>query len=86
MKKKFIFILKISILVLLFFWIVMVFTDYFRIRQSKKPMFCISTQEKEYDDGITYICNGVGYKTIIYDRTCITAFEFGSVFIKERTC
>ncbi len=86
MKKTLITILKIAILALIFFWIVMVFTDYFRVRQNKNPMFCINETEHEYSDGTTYICTGFGYKMIRYNRTCLTASEFGPFFVKERTC
>jgi hypothetical protein len=86
MKKNIIIIIKIAILVLLFCWIVIVFTDYFRVRQDKSPMFCISEQDIEYDDGSVHICTGIGYKTIRYNRSCISAAEFGSITLKERTC
>jgi hypothetical protein len=64
----------------------MVFTDYFRVRNDEYPMFCISEEEKEYDDGTTYICHGIGYKMIKYERTCLNATEFGPFIIDERTC
>ena len=86
MMKKLIFILKITILVVLFIWIVMVFTDYFRVRNSKDPIFCVSKNTKTYADGTNYICSGVGYKAIRYNRTCLTAAEFGPFMIKERQC
>lgn len=86
MKKVVIFILKILVLILLFSWIVMVFTDYFRVRQDKNPMFCVQEQTNEYKDGSTYICTGLGYKMIRYNRTCLSATEFGPFLIKERMC
>ena len=86
MKDKLIVALKIFILTFLFFLIVMVFTDYFRVRQSKNPLFCINESIKEYEDGSTYICMGLGYKVIRYNRDCISASEFGPFLIKERTC
>lgn len=86
MKDKLIFVLKILILVLIFLWIVVVFTDYFRVRQNKNPMFCISEVEHEYEDGTTYICTGLGYKMIRYNRSCLSASEFGPFIIKERSC
>ncbi len=86
MKNKIIFIIKILILVLLFGWIVMVFTDYFRVRQSKSPMFCLNNTVKDYSDGSVSTCMGLGYKVVKYDRTCLYATEFGPFFIKERQC
>ena len=86
MKKTLIVVLKVAILTFLFFWIVMVFTDYFRVRQNKNPMFCISEVEHTFEDGSTYICTGLGYKMIRYNRDCLAASEFGPFMIKERTC
>ena len=86
MKKTIITILKIMVLVILFIWIVMVFTDYFRVRDGNDPLFCLSNETIEYKDGSNYICNGLGYKMIRYDRECLKATEFGPFFIKERQC
>ena len=86
MKKTFITILKVVVLVVIFIWIVMVFTDYFRVRQHKSPMFCLSEVINDYEDGSTSICNGFLYKAIRYERNCLTATEFGPFLIKERTC
>lgn len=86
MKRKLIFITKVAILLFLFFWIVIVFADYFRVRQDKDPIFCITEQINEYEDGSNYICNGLGYKMIRYNRTCLSAVEFGPFLIKERQC
>lgn len=87
MKNKVVFVLKILILVLLFCWIVVVFSDFFRVvHQGKEPMFCLSKTVNNYEDGSTTICVGVGYKAIKYERTCISATEFGPFIIKERQC
>lgn len=64
----------------------MVFTDYFRVRNGNDPLFCLSNKKIEYKDGTNYICNGLGYKMIRYDRKCLAATEFGPFFIKERQC
>ena len=86
MKKTIFLILKITILVILFAWIIIVFTDYFRVRQGNNPMFCLSEETKQYEDGSNYICTGLGYKMIKYNRTCLSATEFGPFIIKERQC
>ena len=41
-------IIKVVILALIIIWIIIFFIDYFRARQSKTPIFCISEQTKEY--------------------------------------
>lgn len=79
-------IIKIIILALVIIWIIIFFIDYFRARQSKTPLFCISEQTKEYDDGTVYSCTGLGYKMYKYDRDSVEAsIEFGPFFIQERT-
>ena len=85
-KNKPIVILKIVVLISVFFWIVMIFTDYFRVRQDKDPRFCVVEKTIEYENGSTYICTGIGYKAVRYNRSCLTATEFGPIFIKERKC
>ncbi len=85
-KNKTILIIKIVIVAVLFVWVVLVFSDYFRIRTGKDPMFCLSNTVKEYEDGSTKICVGIGYKAIKYDRKCLNATEFGPFVISERQC
>lgn len=79
-------IIKVVILALIIIWIIIFFIDYFRARQSKEPIFCLSEQTKEYEDGTVYSCTGLGYKMYKYDRSSIDAsVEFGPFFIQERT-
>ena len=79
-------IIKIVILSIVIIWIFCFFIDYFRARQSKKPLFCITQNTKTYDDGTVYSCTGMGYKMYKYERAIIpTKLEFVPFFIKERT-
>ena len=79
-------IIKIVILSLVIIWIIIFFIDYFRVRQAKMPIFCLTENTKEYEDGTVYSCTGLGYKMYKYDRDSIDAsIEFGPFFIKERT-
>ena len=78
--------IKVVLLAIIIIWIIIFFIDYFRARQSKTPLFCISEETKEYDDGTVYSCTGLGYKMYKYNRSSIDAtIEFGPFFIKERT-
>ena len=86
MKKTFFTILKVVVLILILLWIVMVFVDYFKVKNGGRPTVCLSEQIKEYEDGSNTICYGFGYKTIFYNRTCLKATEFGPFIIKERQC
>ena len=79
-------VIKVVILAIIIIWIIIFFIDYFRARQSKTPLFCISEETKEYDDGTVYSCTGLGYKMYKYNRSSVDAtIEFGPFFIKERT-
>ncbi len=79
-------IIKIVCLSIVIIWIICFFIDYFRARQSKNPLFCISENTKEYDDGTVYSCIGLGYKMYKYNRSSVsTNLEFGPFFIQERT-
>lgn len=79
-------VFKVVLLAIIIIWIIIFFIDYFRARQSKTPLFCISEETKEYDDGTVYSCTGLGYKMYKYNRSSIDAtIEFGPFFIKERT-
>lgn len=79
-------VIKVILLAIIIIWIIIFFIDYFRARQSKTPLFCISEETKEYDDGTVYSCTGLGYKMYKYNRSSIDAtIEFGPFFIKERT-
>ena len=79
-------VFKVVLLAIIIIWIIIFFIDYFRARQSKTPLFCISEETKEYDDGTVYSCTGLGYKMYQYNRSSVDAtVEFGPFFIKERT-
>ena len=44
MKKVLITILKVVVLLLILLWIIMVFMDYFRVKNGDKPLYCLSEQ------------------------------------------
>jgi len=79
-------IIKIAVLAVIIIWIICFFIDYFRARQLKMPIFCLSKTEQKYDDGKVTTCHGLGYKMYKYERTSIPiSVQFGPFFIKERT-
>lgn len=84
MRKMIEMILKVLGVVLLVAWIVIVFIDWKRTTDGKYPYFCIKPQTKVYDDGTTFVCNGLGYKMYRYNRT-FGGYDFGPFFIKEKT-
>lgn len=84
MKRVIITSIKVLIILIIVAWISIIFVDYFKAKDDKAPKFCISEETKTYDDGTVYICTGIGYKVINYNRKSISAVEFGPFFIKER--
>lgn len=79
-------IIKVIVLSIIIIWIICFFIDYFRARQSKNPVFCLTHSVTEYSDGTTYSCTGFGYKFYRYERTSIPiSVQFGPFFIQERT-
>ena len=79
-------IIKAIVLLLIIAWIGLFFVDYFRAREEKSPMICLTEETKNYDDGTVYSCTSLGYKMYKYNRSSIpTSVEFGPFFLKERT-
>ncbi len=72
------------------FWVIVILLvaiatfDFYRVRNGKKPMFCIHNEVHEYHDGKTHECIGLGYKVYEYKRNDLHGVEFVSIFAKER--
>lgn len=49
MKEKGIFILKVVLIVIIVLWIGIVLVDYFQVRQTKDPIFCLKNEVIVYD-------------------------------------
>lgn len=56
------------LLIMVFAWIV----DYNRVRDDKKPMYCITSKVHRFDDGSVEECIGLGYKVYNYNRLSLT--------------
>ena len=60
-------------------WIV----DFFRVKAEKQPMFCISKETIEFEDGNVDKCVGLGYTVYEYNRESLdSGIQFGPFFIK----
>lgn len=59
--------------------------EFYRVRNGKEPKFCFKTVEHVYDDGITTINYGFGYKVTTYNRTDLEGTEFDFILAKEKT-
>ena len=84
MGKFFSMFFKTFFVCLIVGWIVIILIDYINARKERTPYFCLKTEVKEYSDGKTTICTGLGYKIYDYNRQSINAIEFGPLFTKEK--
>ena len=72
------------------FWIIVIALmclwtfEFYRVRNGKDPMFCLSNRIYTYVDGVTEECIGLGYKVYEYRRNYLKGTEFVSIFSKER--
>lgn len=72
------------------FWIVVIVFmclwtfEFYRVRNGKEPLFCLSNRIYTYVDGVTEECIGLGYKVYEYRRNYLKGTEFVSIFSKER--
>ncbi len=62
-------------------WII----DFFRVKAEKRPMFCISKDTIEFEDGNVDKCVGLGYTVYDYNRASLdSGIQFGPFFIKMK--
>lgn len=84
-KEIFIKILNIVLWIVLFAWMAICLIDFFNVRNEKDPMFCISKDTIEYEDGNVDVCVGPGYKVFKYERDSYKGIEFTHLFAKDRS-
>ena len=70
----------VAISVLAIIWL----TDFIKIQNDKKPVFCLAEKTHEFEDGTVDECVGLGYKIYNYKRESISAHQFGPLFIKMK--
>lgn len=78
MKKRIFFIIIAFILIIG----ILVFTDYFRFKNNKSPLFCVNNATYNYKDGHVNTCIGFGYKVVSYNRVSINKKEFMPIWSK----
>ena len=78
--KVFDVVISIVVFSIMFIWIF----DFLNVYTDKDPKFCLEKEIKEYEDGSTTICTGLGYKVYQYDRYSIEGSEFGPFWMEER--
>ena len=59
--------------------------EFYRVRNGKDPLLCFKVEEHIYEDGITKMYVGFGYKVFNYNRTDLEGREFVFLFAPERT-
>ena len=58
--------------------------DFYNFYSNKPPKLCIKKEVIEYEDGVTELCIGAGYKIFEYKRESIQGMEFGGFWLEER--
>ena len=76
-------IISAIITIALVIYVAIVLIDFFQVRDSKDPKFCWESEVHKYSDGDTVEYKCLGYKVFKYNRTSISAHEFG-FFIEEK--
>lgn len=68
----------VGIIVLAAIWI----TDFVKIQNEEKPMFCLVQKTHEFEDGTVDECIGLGYKIYEYNRESLNnARQFSPFFV-----
>ncbi len=85
MKKIVITCLKIFVIVLILIWMGVFVTDYFRARDEKEPLVCLSKDTKDTSKATYYECVSFGYKYFRYQdkETQETSYGFSAAFLKN---
>ena len=78
-------ILNIFLWVIVLSWMAICLVDFFHVRNSEEPQFCLKSGTTKYDDGTVDWCNGLGYKVYIYKRDSFRAYEYGPFWSKDRS-
>ena len=78
-------IFNIIIVILFVFWLYMIGSDYTKVTNGEKAVFCLEHIIYDYEDGSVEECVGLGYKVYYYDRDSLNAkTDFGPFWIKMK--
>lgn len=78
-------IVNVVLWIILFAWLAMCLTDFYKTRNREKPIFTFKTQTYKYEDGEVKSYLGLGYKIYNYKRKCFDGTEFGPFWTKDRS-
>ena len=84
MKRTLGLLFKAFIVLIVASWIILIVTEYIRYQKNEPMLVVLKEDTLTYDDGHVYVYYGLGYKSIIYNRTSIYGKEFGPFFIGVR--
>lgn len=65
-------------------WIGLILVEYFRYQDNEPMLIVLKEETIPYEDGHVYVYWGLGYKSIIYERTSLYGKEFGHALIQVR--
>jgi len=82
MLKK---VLNVLIILIFIVWCYLIISDYLRVKNDKKAIYCLEHVIYDYTDGSVEECVGLGYKVYYYDRTSVNVkTEFGPFWKKMK--
>ena len=78
-------ILNVLIILVFIGWLYLIITDYMKVKDGEKAVYCISTSIHEFEDGSVEECFGLGYKVYYYDRTSLNVrTDFGPFWMEMK--
>jgi hypothetical protein len=84
MKRTLGILLKGLAIILIVSWVGLILIEHNRHSQGKPMLVVLNKKIIDYYDGHVYVYTGLGYKSIIYERTSLNGKEFGPIFISVR--
>ena len=82
MKKTLGLLAKAFVIILVIAYMVLIVAERVRYNQNLPMLVVLKEETINYDDGHVYVYWGLGYKTIIYERTSFNGKYFGPFFEK----
>lgn len=78
-------IFDIIITLLFIIWVYMIITDYIKVKNDEKAVFCLENVIYDYVDGSVEECKAFGYKVYYYNRDSLNVkTDFGPFWMEMK--
>lgn len=78
-------ILDVLIIILFIGWLYMIVTDYVKVKNGEKAVFCLEHVIYDFIDGSAEECKALGYKVYYYDRDSLNVkTDFGPFWMEMK--